>query len=583
VRIYSKLIGAAVLAAVLGMSAGCSDDPANQAERSAQQKTAEAMDLYLYKGDGEAARARLDAAMAQRGSRLSRDAAALAMGNLDLGQIRRQSSELELTKVPAQQELAGIQEQIRRIQKLQIQQRRIQQLIETGDQEIIELRQALEGGGPFEKGLREELAQAQEQLSRLEGERQEWAAREAAADSQLAALQARADEQFRQAKASSGSQQISLEQAGYQILLEKKPFYFDKQEAVNQLELLDSRIAQVRPRKELLERGIAQTEQKIAGLENSAELAQLRTQQNELAAQLGREEGLLREQLNRFKQNVAAYRQAVERLTESLKILLERYEGIQSRDAQPTVLYKKGQVQSLSGSVMASRLVFEANVSLAVESMIQAAGSDEALKAVLQEGFLTVAEDQLLTAATESFDQADQTYEQALSAGRGLGGEAGKQFVLNVTQSRLLNLRAKMKLADSLDRYELAEKIQAALEEQIQKAAELGPGFTQSETARLLEKGLHYIPQMPYDSELYFEEIRAEISSWKQVQGTPQQREEAARRALALIGQYEAQADEKLLQMLQPEKQALQAAIERGFTEAAPVPSARAGGEPNQP
>jgi hypothetical protein len=515
---------------------------------------------------------------------MSRDAAALAMGNLDLGQIRRQSSELELTKVPAQQELAGIQEQIRRIQKLQNQQRRVQQLIESGDQEIIELKQALEGGGVFKLGMRKELVQAQEQISQLEAEKQEWVQKETEADGQLAALQTRADEQFRQAKASSGSQQASLEQAGYQILLEKKAFYFDKQEAVNQLELLDSRMEQVRPRKELLETGIQQTEQKIVGLENSAELAQLRTQQNELAGQLGKEQGLLRDQLNRFKQNVAQYRLAVERLAESLKMLIERYEGIQSRDAQPTVLYKKAQVQSLAGSVTASRLLFEANVSLAVESMIQAAGSDEALKAVLQEGFLTVAEDQMLAAATESFDQADQTFEQALSAGGGLGGEAGKQFVLNVTKSRLLNLHAKMKLADSLDRYELAEKIQAALEEQKQKAAELGPGFTQSETARLLEKGLAYIPQMPYDSELYFEEIRVGISAWKQVQGTPEQREAAARQALALIGQNEAQADEKLLQLLQPEKQALEAAIERGFAEETPPPAAPApsGGEPNQ-
>ncbi len=49
-RTDSILIGLAGLAGALVMVSGCSDDPAHQADRQAQQKTAEAMDLYLYKG-----------------------------------------------------------------------------------------------------------------------------------------------------------------------------------------------------------------------------------------------------------------------------------------------------------------------------------------------------------------------------------------------------------------------------------------------------------------------------------------------------------------------------------------------------
>ena len=482
-RIYSILIGTAVLAA-MGIVAGCSDDPTHRAERSAQQKTSEALDLYLYKGNDQAARAHLNAALSQRASRSSRDAAALAVGNLDWGQACRQSNELELSKGPMQQELAEIQTQIRRIQKLQVQQRRLVQLIESADQEAQELQQVLEGGGVFEMGLQKELAQTKDQLARLEEEKKEWESREAAANSQLTVLQARADEQFRQAKASSGSHQASLEQAGYQILLEKKPFYFDMQEAVNQLELLDSRFELIRLRKDHLEASIVQTEQKIRDLKNSTELAQLRTQRNELAGQLGKEQGFLRDQLNRFKQDLTQYRLTTEQLVQLLRTALECYEGIQSRDAQPMVLYKKAQIQSLAGSVISSRLLFETSISLSMESMIQAAGKDEAIKGILQEGYLTVAEDQLLTAAIEYFDQADQIIDQAIAAGRALGSAEGKQFVLNATKSRLLNLRAKMKLADSLDRYELAEKVQAALDEQIQKAAELGPGFYPSEKGR---------------------------------------------------------------------------------------------------
>ena len=104
-------------------------------------------------------------------------------------------------------------------------------------------------------------------------------------------------------------------------------------------------------------------------------------------------------------------------------------------------MYKQAQTHALIGSVYGSRLRFESSLSLSVEGMINAAEGDSALQGLLQEGFLTVAEDQLLAKAVESFDLADQTFEQALSAGRSLGGEAGRQFILNVTKSRLLNLR----------------------------------------------------------------------------------------------------------------------------------------------
>lgn len=582
-RTHSIVIGLAGLTAALMMVSGCSDDPAHQAERQVQEKTAEAMDVFRYQGDAAGARQRLDWALSQRGSAVSRDAAGLAIGNLELADVRRQAADLELAKLPAQRELTGVQEQIRRIQKLQLQQMRVQHLIESGEQEIVELKVTLEGDGGSEPGLRNKLAQVQAQIRQLEEQQGHWEQKEAEADSQLVALEAQAEARFQEAKASSGAGRASLEQAGYAIRLKKKPYYFDKQEAVNQREVADNQIALIRPTEELLKTAIVQTAQKITDLENSTELAQLRTGRSQLAGQITAEQGVLRDQLSRFKQEVAGYRLAVDRTLDSLKAVFERYETIRSRDSQPTVLYKKAQIQSLTGSLTASRLLFEASVSLAVEGMIQTAGEDAVMKGLLQEGFLTVAEDQLLASAFESFDQADQTYEQALSEGRGLGSDDGKQYVLNATKSRLLNLHAKMKLADSLDRYELAEKAQAVLDEQIRKAGELGPSFTQSETARLLEKGLNYIPQMPYDSELYFEQIRADITAWRQAQGTAQQREEAARQALALIEQYEAQADEKLLPMLQPEKQAVQAAIERGFAEEAASPAPTPGPSPTDP
>lgn len=581
-RYHSLLIVLAGLLAALGLIGGCNDDPSHEADLKAQEKTADAMDLLAYKGDTEQVRQQVQAAMASGGSGLTRDSVYLALGNLDLSSSRKQAGDLELIKVPAYEDLARIQDQLLRVIKLQLQRQRVQHLLVSGDQEIQELREVLTGNDKL-PGLQKELADAEAKEQQLIDQKEQWAQKQAAADSQLQALQEQADAKLQQAKTAPADRIAALEQEGYQILLQKKDYYYNKQEAVNHLTLLDDQIALVRPVIERLQGAIQLTEDKIARLEQSEELANLRIEQQELGKEITGEQDTLRDQLTQFKGSVTLYRQTSDRVLASLEDVLGQYDKIQSRQPQATVTYNKAQTQSLAGSVTARRLLFESNVSVAVEGMIRTVEEDAALRNLLQDGLLTVPEDQLLNKAVGYFDQADKTFEEALSAGRALGGDPGKQFALNVTKSRLLNLHAKMKMADSLDRYELAEQTQAALDEQKARAAELGPAYTQSETAKLLEKGLNYIPKMPFDSELFFESLRPQITAWRQVQGTPAQREAAARMTLQAIEQLEAEADEKLMALLQPEKQAIQQAIERGFTEETPpITGPRPGpGEPN--
>ena len=581
-RYHSLVAGLAGLLMVLGLISGCSDDPSHQADMQMQEKTAAAIDSLVNKRDVEQARRQLDSALAIRGSAESRDSALLTSGDLEYTEAGRQVSDLELMTLPAQRVLIAAQGQIRRILKLQVEQQRTQQLIDSGDQEIQELKQVLAGDGNVLPGLHNELAEAKRKMQQLEQQKQQWQQKENEADNQLQALQTRADEQLEQSRQAPAAQQAAMEQAGYQTLMQKKDSYFDKQEAVTQLDALDKQIALVSPVIERLTAYIQETEQKITGLENSQELVMLRAQRQALAADIGTEQATLRDQLSAFKKEVAGYRSACELALASLDKVAGIYDKVQSRSSRPTVLYKKAQTQSLTASVYASRLLFESHISLAVEGMINSAGEDAALRSLLQDGMVTVAEDQLLAKAVELYDAADKTFEQALSEGRSLGPDNSKQYILNVTKSRLLNMHAKMKLADSLDRYELAEKTQATLDELRQKAAaDLGPAYTQSETARLLEKGLNYVPKMPFDSELFFEAIRPNITAWRQVQGTPAQREAAARQALQQIQQIEAEADEKLLRLLQPEKQALESAIANGFTEETPAAPRSRTTEPN--
>ncbi|HOK65360.1 MAG TPA: hypothetical protein PK054_03975 [Anaerohalosphaeraceae bacterium] len=573
---------AALLSAAICVLLGCSDDPDHQAQKKVSEKTEAAAALLTYEGNVEGARAQLDQALLAGGGAAVREPAYLTIGNIELTELRRQAEELETVKQPVLSSLIHLAEQVRRIGKLRNQQQGISQMLESGQKEIAELEQALSGGGPAGEGLVRELAKVREELAALTAQRQDWTAKAAAADEQLSLLQAQADERFQEAKLAGGPRKTDLEKAAYEILLKKKSFYTEKQEALTQAEMVERQIALVEPRVEQLAAAIEDIRGKLEGLRQSEQTAQLRAAQDQLAGQIQQEMEALRQMVAELRENVGAYQRQYEQVNASIEKVLGAYERIQSRSSQPTVLYKKGQIQSLAGQLAGSRLQFELMVSVSVEGLIKAAGGDAAVETLLREGLLTVAEDEWLGKASTAFDEADKTFEQALAEGRSLSGEAVRQYAVNVTASRLLNLHSKMKLADSLDRYELADAVEAVLKEQMQKAAELGPIFTQSETARLLEKGLNYQPQMPYDSELYFESLRPQLTAWKQVQGTPQQREQAAREALALIEQYEAKADEKMLRLLQAEKQTVQAAIERGFEEPAPSTGPSVG-EPNQP
>lgn len=573
-----------LLSAAIGLLAGCSDDPAHQAHKTVSAKTEEAAALLTYEGNLEAVRARVDEAISAGGGPAVQEPAYLTLGNVELTELRQLAADWEAAKQPVLNILIHLVDQVRRIGTLRDQQMGVSQMIEISRSEISELEQALSGGGPAGEGLVQELARAREELAALQTQRAEWAAKADAADQQLSLLQAQADERFREAKLAAGQRKTDLEKTGYEILLKKKEFYSSKQEAVTQVQMFDRQIALVQPRVERLTAGIQEIRTKLEGLRQSEQLAQLQTAQQQLAQQIQQETDTLRQMVAELREHLAAYQQQYGQLDSAIEQTLRTYERIQSRTSQPTVLYKKGQVYSLAGQLSGARLLFELMVSVSVEELIKAAGGDAAVEALLREGLLTVAEDEWLNKAAAAFDEADKAFEQALASGRALGGEAAGQFAVNVTASRLLNLHSKMKLADSLDRYEMADAVEAVLKEQMQKAAELGPAFTQSETARLLEKGLNYVPPVPYDSELFFESIRPQVTAWKQLQGTPEQREQAARQALMLIEQLEAKADEKLLKLLQAEKQAVQTAIERGFNEPVPVPGAGPSfGEPNQP
>lgn len=173
----------------------------------------------------------------------------------------------------------------------------------------------------------------------------------------------------------------------------------------------------------------------------------------------------------------------------------------------------------------------------------------------------------------EYFDQAIETYEQAVSRSGSLGGDAK----CSLLKSELLALHSKMQLADLLGQYELANTTETAMEELIQKGTEMGVCFTQSEAMRVVKnEGLDYLPSIPLNMEVFIDGKIEELSAWKGLR--LQEQEAEIDKNLQAIDDLIAQYGQDVAGRLEPLRQEMLTAKERGFEEPAPGSD---GGEPN--
>ena len=555
---------------------GCTEDSEQANDREIREKTAQAMaELggYISEDKITAAQGMIQSALSKRTGG-ARDSALLIDGNLKLMDLRSKALELDLLIPPVMRQFRIIQEDARRVSQIQLQKQQIDQLILEADKEIQELKDYLNTGTDTAPSLHRQLEIQQTALADLTNQKAQWQQKAQDAERTLQALQQQADDALEQADLASGTQKAELETSGYQRLLQKKNPYIQKQEALDQISSLEDQIELVQPTIRRLNENIDETTRTIASLQQSPQLQQLRNLQQDLNRETLREQQALAAQVRSLEEQADTCRKTWQTLQEEMQQALEVYSQIRSRELQATVYFKQGQIQALLGSHLASRLYFESELGLAIEGLIES--SDKTIESTLRPAMAIVAEDELIRQAMENYDKADESFASALSAGSGLG----KDFQADVTKSRLLTLDEKMRLADRMDRYELAEAAQSRLDTLRQEAVEkYGPTFTLSETARLLEKGLDYAPRVPFDSTLFFDSIKSQLSKWRTLQG-PQQEQEA-HRTLEQIRQLETQADETLLKLLAPEKQAIETAIEQGFPEQAAGGSSSQPAEPN--
>lgn len=573
--LYSLLFAGFTGVVGLTLLTSCRDNPDAKAAKEVRKETASALDDLSRDKEYNAAQQKVMATLVRhRAQGLTRDAALLASGNLALSRGILEQANLESLAAPVREGIGRLEQHIRRGEQLMLEKERIEMLLASSEKERGDLQKLMDEGTEQSPALQELRAAAQKEMDTLAAEKAGIQQTLEQTQGTLDNYQSRADELLRQAELAQGEQKLTLQQQGYDLLKERKDYYIQAQAALNQIAVLDSQIELVRARVDGLDESIEQTQSRIDAIGNSQARQLLIAQITEIDS-TGTD---VRQELTQTAVQITAahkaYREAVERLLAVFDEAMGEFDKVQTGKAVFTATVRRAETAHQAALACSSLLRLQVELNERLVDLLQSA--EPSLAAVVQEQLPIGPLDAVLKQkAMDLFAAAFENYGQAYES----AGSVSKDAQCSLLKSHLLAMSHKMRLEDRIGDYDSATQTETALNELITKGTELGVCFTQSEAMRVIEnEGLNYLPELPLNIEVLAEGLKQRFSAWKRLPVAEQA--QVVDTNLAEIEQLISQYGDALASHLDPLRQEMQSAKDRGFTEAA-ASSGAASGEPN--
>ncbi len=565
------LISSVLCAAVcLALMVGCSDNPQDKAAKELRRVTDKALAL-AEKGPGidpangptdagavyAQARQELGRALAKAGvAGNAADSAYLAGGNLYFAQVRHIRNRLGQQNLPIEAAVDELSVLAGRIVTMQIQQERIDQLKKAMETEIRQLTGLLEGAGA-NQGVKAQLAEVQDELDALMRQRGQWETAKEQAQDEAGRIQAQADAKLQQAELASGPEKAVLEKEGFDLLLTRKAPLAKAQEAVDQMEIVDGERALVEPKVEKLLNDVAKATRRINEIQDSPERDELKKQIAKVKDQLDKYNADADSLAAGVTKGLDAYAAAVAEMTDLLDKAITDYRKIRSKSLKQTANSRLADSHLCKASVITERIAFNDHIAARLQAIASAdLGTVSTILADIAQKYTHI-DEQTNTAVMDTYDQAIAGYISA-----GAAGEAGKHIMSN----QALALYGKMNFAERLGDYDKAD---AALDEAralLEKILEVDPKLRTSMTARLVSESMDYVPPMPVNYAAQYEELKKQFQPWRRLSGDEMKVE--VERLLAMLDNMPPPLDpDEFNRIIEPERQALQAQMIKGFDE----------------
>jgi hypothetical protein len=571
---YQILIKSVLYAAVcLSLMVGCSDNPQGKAAKELRRAADDALALVekgpsvdpangtTDAGDVYAeARKELGQVLAKAGADAGEaaDSAYLAGGNLYVAHVRHKRNQLAQQNLPIEEAIDDLSVLAEKIVKLQIQQESLEQLEKAMEAEISRLGELLEGAGE-KKGVKAQLAEVKGQLAAFLQQQGQLETAKQKAQDEAGRIEAQANAKLQQAQLASDPEKEALEKERFSLLLAKKAPLAEAQKALDQMEILDGKIALVEPEIEKLQNDVDKTARRIAEIEDPAEKRKLRDQLDEIKEDLDDYNAAAGSLAAKVAKGLEAYTDRATEMTDLLKKAIDDYDKIRSRSLKQTRESRRGDSYLCKASIIAERIAFNKHIAARLQAIASADPGTVATTLADIAARYTQVDEQANASAMGDYDQAVAAYTSA-----GTSGKAGK----HIMSSQALALYGKMNFAEQLGDYDKAATALGEARALLEKILEADPKLRTSMTARLVSESMDYVPPMPVDYAARYEELKKQFQPWRRMSGD--QKKAEVERLLAMLDDMPPPLDPgEFKRIIEPERQALQAQMTKGFDEPA--------------
>lgn len=556
----SSSVCIAALAVVVVVFGGCSDDDDRQSAKNLRRSTKEVLAASISGQNIDEVRASLKSAVARaRRSAGGIDGANMATGHLATIQAQHTQQQQAAKAAQTGAILNEIHHLMGRSCVLQTQRAEFESLLSATVTEVAELEKLISGNGN-NPGLGHELEATNIQFQQLRGKRDRSTKDAIMAQNSSDELQRQADGFLRQSEFAASEEAQSLQRQGFELMRAKKKFFMQAQEAMDQVELLDNRIAIVEPLVGKLRADVQEVREQIKAIEQSPRSSELRTQIGQIDQQIKKCDSRIAWLTGDINRIQGDYDKAVSTITQLMAEAVEAYGKAKSRSLRTAARMRTADCYWQTAMVLSSAVNSSEHAGLRLDSMAQAAEDQTKESLTKIAGVFSAKAADYGKKAIQQFDLAIDTYEQ-INGRSGLGRESDG----DLTKNHILALMGKMTLAEQIGQYDAADDARKKSEMLIAKATENDEAFLQSATARLFAGDTQYVPLMAVDNAIFFESIKAELEGWKRL--PREEREVAVNILLDKVAELEASPsnDDDFNRMIQSQRQAMEDALARGF------------------
>ena len=492
---------------------------------------------------------------------LTKDAALLASGNLALVKGQQMQADLGPKTLQLRTSTNKLEEILRSSEKLLIEKERIEMLLAAEDQEIVELRKLLSGDEQTE-GLNERIEQIGTQRQQLLSQKASMQADREKVQAILDEYQGNADVLMRRAELAKGDARLDLEKQAFTVLRQRKDHYIKAQSLENEITLLDDDIASVQVHFDGLTQNIQEIQQRIETIDTSPTRVALKQQMREIEDVVSNNQQRLAGASSEIATVFSEYRKMSEDVCAVYEEAIGEFKKIRSRDAEFAATIRLADGTHHTALVCSMSIKVHRDLLERLQGLLDTADLEfvPAMQSKLPL-HRTATDD--AKKAFSYFDQSIETYENCISR----VGRMGSDAKCSLLKSELLALHGKMQLAVLIEEFDLADSAETVMDDLIQRGNELGVCFTQSEIMRVItNEGLNYLPSLPLNMEVFVEGKKQELSAWRRLPISEQ--EPVVESNIQQIDELIAQYGQDIAGQLEPLKQEMLAAIERGFEEA---------------